>query len=190
MSFVTDINGNVISFGEYTDIVQKDQRLLEANELRIPAESGFANVTDFVEDMMIESTQRILLKMKASTWWQAYNNYVGNSVTSLSALPNVNPTNIDPGNALGRRQQFTDMCVYYTLKEYLIPLIAQFEDESADIAKLEYYDRKFNDLFKELLAMADWYDFDSDGTVEANEKAYSYQTVRRTRRRASIVRVR
>tara|TARA_R110000803_G_scaffold83934_1_gene150041 strand:+ start:1190 stop:1762 length:573 start_codon:yes stop_codon:yes gene_type:complete len=190
MSFVTDVNGVVISFAEYTDVVQKDQRLLEANQLRIPAESGFVNVTDFVEDMLIESTTRILLKIKASTWWQAYNNYVGNNITSLSSLPNVNPNYIDPANALGRQQQFTDMCVYYTLKEYLIPLVAQFETESADVAKLEYYERKFNDLFTELLAMADWYDADGDGTVEASEVAYSYAQTRRTRRPSRIVRVR
>lgn len=190
MSFVTDGGGNVVSFAEYTDVVQKDQRLLEANELVIPAESGFADTTEFVEDMLEKSTQRILLKMKSSTWWQAYNNYVGNSITSLSSLPNVNPSLIDPGNKLGRRQQFTDMCVYYCFKEYLVPLIAQFEDESPDVSKIKYYDGKFNDIFAELLAMADWYDYDGSGTVEADEKAYTYSTMRRTRRRRSIVRVR
>jgi len=190
MSFVTDGAGKVISFAEYTDVVQKDQRLLEANELRIPAESGFADVTEFVEDMLEKSTNRILLKIKASTWWQAYNNYVGNNIVNLSSLPNVNPSLIDPGNKLGRQQQFTDMCVYYTFKEYLLPLIAQFENEGSDVVKIEYYDKKFNDLYNELLAMADWYDFDNSGTVDADEKAYSYVQHRRTRRPRSIARVR
>ena len=67
MSFVTDGAGKVISFAEYTDVVQKDQRLLEANELRVPAESGFADTTEFVEDMLEKGTNRILLKIKAST---------------------------------------------------------------------------------------------------------------------------
>lgn len=190
MSFVTDGGGDVISFAEYTDVVQKDQRLLEANELVVPTESGFNDVTEFVEDMLEKSTARILLKMKATTWWQAYNNYVGNSITSLSALPNVNANLIDPANKLGRRQQFTDMCVYYCFKEYLIPLIAQFEEESPDVAKIKYYDVKFNDIFSELIAMADWYDYDNSGTVDADEKAYTYATTRRTRRRRSITRVR
>ena len=190
MSFVTDGGGNVISFAEYTDVVQKDQRILEANELVVPAESGFADVTEFVEDMLTKGTDRILLKIKASTWWQAYNSYVGNNINSLNALPNVNPNLIDPGDKLGRRQQFTDLCVYYTFKEYLIPLIGQFEEESPDVAKIRYYEVKFNELFQELLNMADWYDFDNDGSVQTDEKAYSYMTTRRTRSRKSIVRVR
>ena len=190
MSFVTDGAGKIISFAEYTDVVQKDQRLLEANELRVPAESGFADTTEFVEDMLEKGTNRILLKIKASTWWQSYNNYVGNHVSSLSSLPNVNPSLIDPSDTLGRRQQFTDMCVYYTFKEYLLPLVAQFENEGADVVKLEYYNGKFNDLFNELLSMADWYDFDNSGTVESDEKVYSYTQTRRTRRPSRIVKVR
>jgi len=190
MSFVLDGAGTVISFAEYTDVVQKDQRLLEANELRVPVESGFADVTEFVEDMLEKGTARILLKIKASTWWQAYNNYVGNNITSLSNLPSVNPNLIDPGNLLGRQQQFTDMCVYYTFKEYLIPLVAQFENEGADVVKIEYYESKFNDLFKELLSMADWFDADNSGTVDADERAYTYVQTRRTRRASRIVRVR
>ena len=190
MSFVTNISGAVISFAEYTDEVQKDQRLFIENELRIPAESGFLNTTDFVEDMLQKSTQRILLKIKASTWWQAYNNYVGNIITNLSNLPNVDPSRIDPNNALGRQQQFTDLCVYYCFKEYLLPLVSQFDVDSADLAKIDYYNNKFNDLFTELLSMADWYDANDSGTVDADERAYSYMSTRRTRRRKSLVQVR
>ena len=191
MAFIVDGTGAVISFAEYTDVLQKDQRLFEANELKIPAESGFADTTEFVEDLLEKSTQRILLKIKASTWWQAYNSYVGNTITDLSALPNVNPSRIDPGDKLGRRQQFTDLCVYYCFKEYLLPLIADFTSEdSPDVQKIKYYDVKFNQLFEELIAMADWYDFDADGTVQADEKAYSYVPTRRTRRRRTMVNVR
>lgn len=191
MAFIVDGQNNVISFAEYTDVLQKDQRLFEANELQIPAESGFADVTEFVEDMLEKSTKRILLKMKASTWWQAYNAYVGTPVNDLNVLPSVNPNRIDPGDALGRRQQFTDMCVYYCFKEYLLPLIADFStDESPDVNKIKYYDSKFNDLFNELLSMADWYDSDGDGSVENAEKATAYMPTRRTRSRRSIVKVR
>ncbi len=192
MAFLVDGGGDVISFAEYTDILQKDQRLLEANELAVPAESGFADVSEFVEDMLEKSTNRILLKMKTSTWWQSYNAYVGNPLNDLSNLPNVNPNLIDPGNALGRQQQFTDMCVYYCFKEYLLPLIADFStEESPEVNKIKYYDVKFNDIYKELISMADWYDFDNDGTVQTSEKAISYSTAnRRSRRRKTIVGIR
>lgn len=189
MAFIT-VNGQVVSFAEYTDVVQKDQRLFEDNEIRVPANSGFVDIQDFVEDMLEKSTQRILLKIKASTWWQMYNNYVGNPISDLNALPSVNPTLIDPANALGRRQQFTDMCVYYCIKEYLMPLVANFTEGTSDLQKIEYYDRKYNDIFNELISIADWYDFNNDGTIQTGEKAVSYYMNRRTRSRKNIVQVR
>ena len=123
MAFITDAENNVISFAEFTDVVQKDQRILESNNLKIPAESGFTDTTEFVEDMLEKSTNRILLKLKASTWWQGYNSYVGNHISSLSALPNVNPNLIDPGNKQKRRQQFTYLCVYHCFTQYLLPFL-------------------------------------------------------------------
>jgi len=188
MSFIT-VTGNVVSFAEYTDLLQKDQRLLVNNAIIIPAESGFVDVTDYIEDMLIKSTGRILLKLKASSWWQGYNGYVGNNVSSLSALPNVDPNRIDPGNALGRQQQFVDLAVYYCMKEYLIPLIGQFEIDSNDVNKMDMYSRKFEDLFNELISMADWYDYDDSGTVDSDEKVYTTMHTRRTRGRKSIVRI-
>tara|TARA_R110000803_G_scaffold4020_3_gene13770 strand:+ start:7095 stop:7667 length:573 start_codon:yes stop_codon:yes gene_type:complete len=190
MAFVVNGAGDVISFAEYTDVVQKDQRIFEENNLVIPAESGFLTVVDFVENTLELGTQRILLKIKASTWWQAYNNYVGNTITDLDSLPNVNPTLIDPGNLQGRRQQFTDLCVYYTMKEYILPLVAEFELEAADMNKITYYDGKFNELFQELISMSDWYDFDNSGTVDTDEKLITYAQTRRSRSRRTIVKVR
>jgi hypothetical protein len=191
MAFITDGGGNVVSFAEYTDILQKDQRLLESNIIKIPAESGFNDVTDFLEDVLEKSTDRILLKLKASTWWQSYNAYVGNPISNLNSLPNVNPNLIDPGDKLNRRQQFTDLCVYYAFAQYVLPLIADFGNpESEEVSKITYYDAKFNDLFNELIAIADWYDYDNSGTVDADEKAITYARTRRTRSRRSIVQVR
>jgi|SRR5210317_130448 len=191
MAFITDGGGNVVSFAEYTDILQKDQRLLESNVIKIPAESGFADVTEFLEDVLEKSTDRILLKLKASTWWQSYNAYVGNPISNLNALPNVNPNLIDPANKLNRRQQFTDLCVYHSMAQYILPLIADFGNpESEEVSKITYYDAKFNDLFNELISIADWYDYDADGTVQADEKAITYARTRRTRSRKSIVQVR
>ena len=187
MAFITDGGGNVISFAEYTDVVQKDQRIFEANELKIPAESGFNDVTEFIEDILEKSTTRILIKIKASTWWQAYVNYVGGSFQNLHNLPNVNPNNIK-----SRKQDFTDCAVFYGMAQYILPLIADFSEEvtSSEVQKIQYYNNKFNDRFEELLALADWYDYDGDGTVEDSEKAYSYSQNRRTRRKLNIVRVR
>jgi hypothetical protein len=185
MAFIT-VDGSVVSYAEYTDLVQKDQRVLEANELKVPEESGFADVTEFVEDMLQKSTDRINVKIKASSWWFGYQGYVGSSVSNPALLPDFNPDRIKT-----RKQDFTDMCVYYCLKEYLLPLVADFSiEESSEVNKIEYYDNKFNDIFNELLALADWYDADGDGTVEDGEKAWSYQSVRRSRRRSTIVKVR
>lgn len=191
MAFITNASGNVISFAEYTDLLQKDQRLLEANEIVVPEESGFLDKTEFLENMCELSTNRILLKMQASTWWRNYNSYVG-ADWDINNLPQVNPDRIDPSNTLKRQQQFTDMCVYYTFKEYLVPLIADFgSDESEGVAKIKYYDVKFNDIYEELLAITDWYDADGDGTVETSEKAtYIQQSNRRSRRRTTIARIR
>jgi len=72
-----------------------------------------------------------------------------------------------------------------------MPLFAEFgNDESPEIAKITYYDAKFNDIYEELLAIADWYDFDNDGTVQSDEKKTSYVKTRRTRARSQIVQVR
>lgn len=190
MAFITDGSSNVISFAEYTDVVQKDQRIFESNNLKIPEESGFVSVQDFVENMLQKSTDRILLKIKASSWWRSYYQIQGGGY-DVNDIPSVNANLIDPSNSQGRRQQFTDMCVYYCFKEYLMPLFAEFgNDESPELSKITYYDAKFNDIYEELLAIADWYDFDNDGTVQADEKKTSYARTRRTRARSQIVQVR
>lgn len=185
MAFVI-VGNNVTSYAEYTDVVQRDQRLFEDNNITVPAESQFVDVPDFVEDLLVKSTNRINAKIKASTWWQSYNAYVGNTITRPSDLPDF-----DPNRILNKQETFTDMCVYYCLKEYLLPLVADFStEESSEVQKIRYYEDKFNDLFQELLALADWYDADDDGVVESSEQAYSYRSVRRSRRRNSIIQVR
>ena len=70
------------------------------------------------------------------------------------------------------------MCAYYTLKEYLLPKIADFGNpESAEVQKIEYYAGKFDDLFRELMDILDWYSADGDATVEANEKMVRFRTL-------------
>ena len=83
------------------------------------------------------------------------------------------------------------MCCYYTLKEYILPKIADFGNpESGEVQKITYYENKFNDLFEELTNMWDYYDKDNSGTVDGSEKMISVQPVRRSRRRTTITRVR
>lgn len=185
MAFIVS-GGNVVSYAEYTDVLQNDQRVFEANELKIPAESGFTTIQDFVEELLRRSTDRINTKIKASAWWKGYLAYTGTTVSNPALLPNFNPNKI-----LSRKQSFTDMAVAYALKEMILPLIADFGNpESPEVQKIKFYDAKFNDLFNELLDMADWYDADGDGTVEDAEKAYTFERVRRSRRRVSVTKVR
>mgnify|MGYP003128011763 CR=1 FL=1 len=184
MAFIT-VADNVTSYAEFTDLVQKDQRFLESNEIKVPAESGFTDVTDFLEDILTKSTDRMNIKIKASAWWKGYLAYTGTTVSNPALLPDFNPNRI-----VGRKQDFTDACVYYALYNYILPLIGDFSvEESQEVQKIRYYENKFNNLFEELLAMADWYDADGDGTVEDSEKAFTFQTVRRTRRRSGIIKV-
>mgnify|MGYP003636392433 CR=1 FL=1 len=185
MAFVTDAGGNVTSYAEYTDVLQKDQRLLEANVIKVPAESGFVDATDFIEDMLSKATDRINIKFKASSWYIGYLNYTGQSVSNPALMPDFNPDNI-----AARQQEFTDLCVFYCMYYYLLPLIADFStEESAELSKIKYYENKFEGLFNELIALADWYDADGDGVIEDSEKVWTNQTVRRSRRRSTTVRV-
>tara|TARA_R110002096_G_scaffold83_2_gene278 strand:- start:378 stop:950 length:573 start_codon:yes stop_codon:yes gene_type:complete len=189
MAFVTDAGGNVTSYAEYTDVLQKDQRLLEANVIKVPAESGFVDATDFIEDMLSKSTDRINIKFKASSWYQGYLNYTGQSVSRPALMPDFNPNYV-----LSRKQEFTDLAVFYCLYYYICPLIADFSADgtgeiSGEVQKIKYYEDKFQGLFNELIALADWYDADGDGVIENSEKVWTNQTVRRSRRRSTVVRV-
>jgi hypothetical protein len=188
MAFVTNQSGNVISFADSFDCKDIDQRFFEANEVNYTdaASPAFGSLDEYIDVLCEKSTDRILFKLKASNWWRNYNGHVGNTVTNLDNLPDVNPDNIK-----SRQQDFTDMCVYYTLKEYLVPKIADFSsEESQDVAKIKYYEQKFQDMFDELTAIADWYDYDGDGTIESGEKMTSYRMTRRTRGQRYITRVR
>ena len=45
-------------------------------------------------------------------------------------------------------------------------------------------------MFQELIALADWYDKDGDGTIKDEEKLTTFRMTRRTRGKKNIVRVR
>jgi hypothetical protein len=83
---------------------------------------------------------------------------------------------LDPFLIQARQNDFTDLCVYHTLSEYLLAKVADFgNQDSAERQKIGFYDTKFRDLFDELIVAGDWYDFTNNGTITDAEK-YPYVT--------------
>lgn len=175
MAFIIS-SGVVVSFAEADDVRARDQRVFEQNE-------GFDDIT--IEDMLTRSTDRIMSKLKASDWWREYNNLTRTGTLALADLPAPDRTKIE------RQADFTELCVSHTLKEYLYPRIADFGNEgSAEVSKINFYQKRFDDLWLELLASGDFYDLNDDGTVESSEKNIRSRLTRRTRGRRSIAMVR
>jgi|SRR5210317_736052 hypothetical protein len=168
MAYITE-NTVVISFAEYDDVVNRDQRLFDSNE-------GLTD--DVVEDALIRATERILSKIQTSAWWQSYYRKRSSSVISNSAdIPAPVAEQI-----VGRQNDFTDLCVYIGLGEFILPSIADFGDEdSAERQKMGYYTNKAESLLIELLNAGDWYDFDGDSTVENTEREPGHVNLRRIR---------
>ena len=185
MAFIIS-GGNVVSYAEANDVRDKDQRLFEANEFTLAnLPDSPPTLNDYIEDLTTKATARINQKIRASSQWLRYLGYVGQEYDS-SNIPAFNANLI-----LARKSDFTDMCTYYTLKEYLLPRVADFGNpESAEVQKIEYYSKKFDDLFSELLAMLDWYDFDASGALTDSDKLISVSRRKRTRSISSVVRVR
>lgn len=169
MAFIIEASV-VVSFAEFQDVVDKDQRLFESNE-------GLTD--DMVEQQLIRSTERILSKLRASPWWRTY--YVQRDSTTVyntvADIPAVNPNRIK-----GRQNDFTDLCVYTALSEFILPSIADFSNEdNAERQKMAYYTQKADKLLGELITAGDWYDFDNDGTVETTEKQPGQYNLKRVR---------
>ena len=186
MAFIVS-GSNVVSYAEALDIRDKDQRLFEANEIDfvdVPDTPGSLN--NYLEDLTTKGTDRINEKIRASARWREYLGFAGAGYTDINNIPAFNPNFI-----VNRKSDFTDMCCYYTLKEYILPKVADFGNpESAEVQKIQYYDGKFDDLFRELMDIMDWYSPDGDATVEASEKMVRFRPNRRTRGRSNITRVR
>lgn len=169
MAFIR--NGqNVISFAEYQDVVDADQRLFDANE-------GLTD--DVVENHLIRATERILTRMRSTAWWQSY--YVNRDSTiayqTTADIPALNINKIK-----GRQNDFTDLCVYSALADYILPNIADFSnDDSAERKKMGYYTQRAEALFGELVSAGDWYDFDGSGTISSAEKQPGQYNLKRVR---------
>ena len=169
MAFIIE-SGVVISFAEYNDVLQRDQRLFDSNE----------GLTDeVVEDALMRATQRILSKMSTSTWWRDYYR-ARDSSTSYNSVADI--PSIDAVKILNRKSDFTELCVYTALADYILPQVADFGDETdSDRAKMGYYQNRAESLFGELIIAGDWYDFDDDATVDSDEKEPGYFNLRRVR---------
>jgi hypothetical protein len=164
MAFIIS-RGTIISFAEYQDVVDMDQRLFDENE-GLDAE--------VVEDLLIRATERILSQIKSSQW---YREYALSRGASILTIPTVNPSKI-----LSRQNDFTDLAVYYAMYEYILPKIADFgSEDNAERVKIGFYREKYTALFGELISMGDWYDYDADGVISSDELrpgVVNYQRIR------------
>ena len=164
MAFIT-VSGNVIAFAEYSDVTDTDQRLFEANE-------GISSET-MVEDLTEKATARILQLIRNTAWWRRYYlveaNEAQRQATNTRSTPDVPLPNANL--ILVRKADFTDLCVYFTLYEYLLPKVADFSSQdNAEVQKIGVYRTKFDKLFVELIQDGTWYDFDNSGTITELEK--------------------
>jgi hypothetical protein len=57
------------------------------------------------------------------------------------------------------------------------------------VQKIQFFEKRFNDLFTELMADFTFYDADGSGTVADSERLVTYQPTRRTRSKRSTARV-
>lgn len=147
-----------VSFADYADVTVRDQRFFEANE-------GFTELD--VNDLLKQSSSRILNKIRSSDWWRDYNFKRNPALNNdVRLVPVVNPDNID-----GREQEFKDLNIYHCLYEYLLPKVADFGNaQSAEMEKIKFYKEAFEDLYKEIIEAGDWYDYNGDHTIATSEK--------------------
>ena len=169
MAFIRE-NSTVISFAEYDDVIARDQRLFDSNE---------SLTDDVVETSLIRATERILSKIRSSAWWTNY--YVARSSNqSYRTVADVPALDVD--RIVARQNDFTDLCVYTALSEFILPMVADFgNEEDAERQKMGYYTTKAAALMAELLGAGDWYDFDNDGTIVSSEKSPGAINLKRVR---------
>jgi len=150
--------------------LDRDSRLFETNE---------SLSEDVVEPLLIRATERVLTKLRSSAWWVSY--YVNrSSSTTYSTVADV-PA-LDPLKIASRYNDFTDLCVYTALSEFVLPKIANFgAEDNEERQKMGYYTTKAEALFGELISAGDWYDFDGDNTIASREKAPGQYNLKRVR---------
>jgi hypothetical protein len=169
MAFIK-VDNTVISFAEFKDVVDRDQRLFDSNE-------GLTD--DTVEDALERATERILSRLRSSQWWRSYwlRRNPNASIQSAADIPALDPNRIS-----ARVNDFTDMCVYLAMAQYILPQVANFGDEADDDRnKMGWYENRYENLFKEMIEAGDWYDFDDDGVIASNEKSPGQYNLKRVR---------
>lgn len=169
MAFVTE-NGVTVSFAEFQDVVSKDSRLFDANE-------GLSD--DIVDSQLVRATERILTRLRNSAWWRSYfvNRNTSTTIRTVADIPAL-----DPDRIKARQNDFTDLCVYTALAEFILPSIADFGNEdSAERQKMGYYTQRADGLLAELITAGDWYDFDDDASIESSEKSPGQVNLKRVR---------
>lgn len=150
MAFIKE-SGITVSFAEYQDAVDRDQRLFDANE-------GL-NDDLLIETHLTRATQRILSKIKASGWWL---NATGSTAATAPS--------VDPDKIISRLDDFTDLCVYTAFGETILPIVADFgSEDNAERQKMDYYVNKADVRLNELLSAGDWYDFTGTGTITKDD---------------------
>ena len=166
MAFIVE-DSNTVSFAEFTDVTARDQRLFDNNE---------SLTLDFVEDALERTTSRLLENIKTTEWWQRSYGVHNGSVNRLD-IPAPDADRIKT-----RHSDFTDLCVYRALADYILPAVADFGDpENAERQKMGYYKNRATSLYLELVNSGDWYDFDNDGTVQTDEKSRGHIALKRVR---------
>jgi hypothetical protein len=169
MAFVIE-NDQVVSFAEFQDVIEKDQRIFDANE-------GLSD--DVIDSALIRATDRILTRFRNTGWWKGY--YV-NRDSSIAYQTTADIPGVDANQIKSRQADFTDLCVYVALSEYVLPGIADFSDEnSSERQKMAYYTQRASELFTELVQAGDWYDFDGDGVITSQEKEPGAFNLKRVR---------
>jgi hypothetical protein len=161
---------SIICFAEYQDVLDRDQRLFDANE-------GLSE--SIIESALQRATERILTKLRASEWWISY--YVKHN-GQMTYRTRADVPALDSSRIIARQNDFTDLCVYTAMGEIILPSIADFGDQdSSERNKMGYYINKAEALFNELITAGDWYDYNDDGTIQSTEKDPGHINLRRVR---------
>lgn len=161
MAFIAN-DTTLYSFADYDDVLAKDKRLFDANE---------SLTQTVVEDALVRSTARILNAIRGTEWWKTYYRSHSTSSAGIVTGETVQVPAVDGLKIQSRQNDFTDLCVYHALNEYVLPSVADFGDtESSEVQKIAFYGEKYRELFREIVDAGDWYDFDGDDTIEDTEK--------------------
>lgn len=168
MAFI-ETDTEFVSLAQYSDITEMDSRLFVANE---------ALSETVVTDLLVRSSSRILSEIRATDWWRSY--YIkqdagSTTINTVADIPEPSGLKIK-----SRRDDFSDLCCYYALYNYILPKIADFgNDDNDEKQKIGFYEQKYTKLFMELIRAGDWYDFGGTGAVTSSEKQPGFIRLKR-----------